>query len=151
MLAGRRGGRGGRRVRIGLCRARPVRESGAHRPAARRVATPGKRRAPPLPRAPHALHALLQVFCKYLYTVPDQDLRGRRLLEADRRRRAARVRGGPTPGGWARGGAMLASVVALNVVGWLLLAAAVGGHYHITNTEIFGFGTGVLAYTLGMR
>ena len=32
-----------------------------------------------------------------------------------------------------------------------MLAAAVGGHYHITNTEIFGFGTGVLAYTLGMR
>jgi high-affinity nickel-transport protein len=32
-----------------------------------------------------------------------------------------------------------------------MLAAAVGGHYHITSTEIFGFGTGILAYTLGMR
>ena len=32
-----------------------------------------------------------------------------------------------------------------------MLAAAVGGHYHITRTEIFGFGTGILAYTLGMR
>ena len=40
---------------------------------------------------------------------------------------------------------------ALNVVGWVLLALAVGGHYHITNTEIFGFGTGALAYTLGFR
>ena len=65
--------------------------------------------------------------------------------------RLARIRDGLTPREWARAGAMLASVVALNVVGWLLLAAAVGGHYHITNTEIFGFGTGALAYTLGMR
>ena len=46
---------------------------------------------------------------------------------------------------------MIVTVVALNVIGWLLLALAVSGHYHITNTEIFGFGTGVLAYTLGMR
>ena len=65
--------------------------------------------------------------------------------------RLARIRDGLTPREWARAGAMLASVVALNVVGWLLLAVAVGGHYHITNTEIFGFGTGALAYTLGMR
>src|SRR4029077_3592454 len=26
-----------------------------------------------------------------------------------------------------------------------------GGHYHISRTEIFGFGTGILAYTLGIR
>ena len=25
------------------------------------------------------------------------------------------------------------------------------GHYHVSKTELFGFGTGVLAYTLGMR
>ena len=25
------------------------------------------------------------------------------------------------------------------------------GHYHVTKTEIFGVGTGILAYTLGMR
>jgi nickel/cobalt transporter (NiCoT) family protein len=37
------------------------------------------------------------------------------------------------------------------VLGWGMLAAVVGGHYHITRTEIFGFGTGILAYTLGMR
>src|SRR5580693_612912 len=65
--------------------------------------------------------------------------------------RLARVRDGLTPREWARTGAMVATVVALNVTGWVLLAAAVGGHYHITNNEIFGFGTGVLAYTLGMR
>ena len=66
-------------------------------------------------------------------------------------RRLARVKSGLTPREWARAGAMLLSVVALNVIGWLMLAAAVGGHYHITNNEIFGFGTGTLAYTLGMR
>jgi high-affinity nickel-transport protein len=32
-----------------------------------------------------------------------------------------------------------------------MLAAAARGHYHISRTEIFGFGTGTLAYTLGMR
>ena len=42
-------------------------------------------------------------------------------------------------------------IVGLNVAGWGMLAAAVGGHYHISNTEIFGVGTGMLAYTLGMR
>ena len=65
--------------------------------------------------------------------------------------RLAQVRNGLTPREWAGAGAMTAVVIALNVSGWVLLAAAVGGHYHITNTEIFGFGTGALAYTLGMR
>src|SRR6201996_3043418 len=65
--------------------------------------------------------------------------------------RLARVRNGLTPREWARTGVMVAVVIGLNVLGWVLLAAAVGGHYHITNTEIFGFGTGILAYTLGMR
>ena len=65
--------------------------------------------------------------------------------------RLARVRDGLTPREWARTGAMIFTVVALNVIGWVLLAVAVGGHYHITNNEIFGFGTGALAYTLGMR
>jgi high-affinity nickel-transport protein len=46
---------------------------------------------------------------------------------------------------------MVAVIVGLNVAGWALLAAAVGGHYHITSKEVFGFGTGILAYTLGMR
>jgi high-affinity nickel-transport protein len=65
--------------------------------------------------------------------------------------RLAQVRDGLSPQEWARVGAMVAVVVGLNVSGWLLLALAVDGHYHITNTEIFGFGTGILAYTLGMR
>ncbi len=65
--------------------------------------------------------------------------------------RLVRVRDGLTPSEWARFGGMVAVVVGLNVMGWLMLAAAVGGHYHINGTEIFGFGTGILAYTLGMR
>ena len=43
------------------------------------------------------------------------------------------------------------ALAVLNVVGWGLLAAAAGHHYHISKTGLFGFGTGVLAYTLGMR
>jgi len=46
---------------------------------------------------------------------------------------------------------MAATVIALNVAGWVMLASALGGHYHITKTEVFGVGTGILAYTLGMR
>src|ERR1700722_1826602 len=69
----------------------------------------------------------------------------------DPRVRLAKIRHGLSPNEWARVGGMAAVVIALNVVGWGLLAAAVSGHYHINKTEIFGFGTGILAYTLGMR
>jgi len=65
--------------------------------------------------------------------------------------RLTRIKDGLTPSEWARFGAMVATIIGLNVLGWAMLASAVGGHYHITNTEIFGFGTGALAYTLGMR
>jgi nickel/cobalt transporter (NiCoT) family protein len=65
--------------------------------------------------------------------------------------RLARVRNALTPGEWARAGAMAATIIGLHVLGWAMLAAAAGGHYHITRTEIFGFGTGILGYTLGMR
>ncbi len=70
---------------------------------------------------------------------------------ADVSARLARIRAGLTPAEWARTGGMVAAVVGLNVAGWVMLAAAVSGHYHISKTEIFGFGTGILAYTLGMR
>src|ERR1700734_2192516 len=46
---------------------------------------------------------------------------------------------------------MVLTIVTLNVVGWGMMAAAVGGHYHINKTGVFGVGTGILAYTLGMR
>ena len=70
---------------------------------------------------------------------------------ADPRGRFRRIRDGLTPGEWARTGGMAGAIVFLHVLGWGMLAAAVSGHYHITRTEIFGFGTGILAYTLGMR
>src|SRR5580693_8507406 len=65
--------------------------------------------------------------------------------------RMTRIRAALTPAEWGRAGGMTAIVIGLNVLGWGMLAAAASGHYHISKTEIFGFGTGILAYTLGMR
>ncbi len=62
-----------------------------------------------------------------------------------------RIRAALTPSEWGRVGGMTGVVVGLHVLGWGLLAAALQGHYHISKTEIFGLGTGFLAYTLGMR
>jgi len=70
---------------------------------------------------------------------------------ADPRARLVKIRNGLTPREWAAAGAMAATVIGLNVLGWGMLAVAAGGHYHISKTEVFGFGTGILAYTLGMR
>ncbi len=70
---------------------------------------------------------------------------------ADPRARLARIRHGLAPAEWARVGGMTVTVVGLNVAGWVMLATALSGHYHITKTEVFGVGTGILAYTLGMR
>jgi nickel/cobalt transporter (NiCoT) family protein len=65
--------------------------------------------------------------------------------------RLARIRNGLTPKEWGRVGGMALSIVGLNVLGWGMLSAALGGHFHINRTETFGVGTGILAYTLGMR
>src|ERR1700753_343599 len=62
-----------------------------------------------------------------------------------------RIRNGLTPSEWARTGVMVAVIVTLHVAGFAMLAAAVSGHYRITGTEAFGFGTGALVYTPGMR
>ncbi len=56
-----------------------------------------------------------------------------------------------TPREWGKVGAMAGVVVGLNVLGWVMLTAATGHHYHLSKTDVFGLGTGVLAYTLGMR
>jgi nickel/cobalt transporter (NiCoT) family protein len=63
----------------------------------------------------------------------------------------AQVRGALTPSEWHRVGGMTATVVGLHVLGWGLLATAVSGHYQISAGQVFGVGTGILAYTLGMR
>jgi high-affinity nickel-transport protein len=70
---------------------------------------------------------------------------------ADPRARLVRIRNGLTPAEWGRFSLMVATIITLNVLGWGMLAAATGGHFHISKTEVFGFGTGTLAYTLGMR
>jgi high-affinity nickel-transport protein len=46
---------------------------------------------------------------------------------------------------------MAATVIGLHVLGLLLLFTAVSHHYRLTTTGLFGVGTGILAYTLGMR
>jgi high-affinity nickel-transport protein len=70
---------------------------------------------------------------------------------ADPRARLAKIRAGLTRREWARLGTVTGVIVGLNLLGWGMLAVAVGGHYHISKTGIFGAGTGILAYTLGMR
>ena len=61
------------------------------------------------------------------------------------------IRNGLAPAEWARLAAMAAVVIALHVVGFVLLFTAVPYHYHLSRTQLFGIGTGLLAYTLGMR
>jgi high-affinity nickel-transport protein len=56
-----------------------------------------------------------------------------------------------TPSEWARIGGMAATIVGLYVVGFVLLGATVPAHHHLSKTELFGWGTGILALTLGMR
>ncbi len=56
-----------------------------------------------------------------------------------------------SPREWVKVGAMAGAVIGLNVLGWAMLLAATGHHYHLSKTDLFGLGTGVLAYTLGMR
>ncbi len=69
----------------------------------------------------------------------------------DPRARLAKIRRALSPAEWARFGGMVVAVIGLHVLGWGMLAAAMGGHYHISKTTVFGLGTGALAYTLGMR
>ena len=69
----------------------------------------------------------------------------------DPRARLAKIGRGLSPAEWARFGGMVAAVIGLHVLGWVMLAAALSGHYHISKTTVFGVGTGALAYTLGMR
>src|SRR5436189_560175 len=69
----------------------------------------------------------------------------------DPRGRLRKIRQGLSPAEWTRLGGMVAAVVGLHVAGWVMLAAALGGHYQISKTTVFGVGTGALAYVLGLR
>jgi len=65
--------------------------------------------------------------------------------------RLAKIRGRLNQREWLAVGGMALTIVALNVIGWGLVSAAATHHYHISKTGLLGLGTGVLAYTLGMR
>jgi nickel/cobalt transporter (NiCoT) family protein len=65
--------------------------------------------------------------------------------------RRKRLREALTPPEWRQLSGMAAAVLGLNVLGWGMLAAALRGHYHLNRTELFGTGTGILAFTLGAR
>jgi nickel/cobalt transporter (NiCoT) family protein len=65
--------------------------------------------------------------------------------------RIRRIQDSLTPSEWRRVGGMATTVIALTVLGLVMLTAAIPHHYRVSRTELFGFGTGVLAYTLGMR
>src|SRR5262249_17585417 len=53
---------------------------------------------------------------------------------------------------WRRVFGMAGVIIGLHVVGWgLLILAVSGGSYQVSAGKAFGVGTGVLAYTLGMR
>lgn len=70
---------------------------------------------------------------------------------ANVRARVATIRMALSPSEWTRVGGMALTIVMLHVVGWALLAQAVGHHFHISQNKMFGLGTGILAYTLGVR
>jgi nickel/cobalt transporter (NiCoT) family protein len=63
----------------------------------------------------------------------------------------ARVRDALSPDERRRLGGMFGFIAALHVVGFTLLVLASRGHHHISAHSTFGIGTGILAYTLGMR
>ncbi|MGH9057530.1 MAG: HoxN/HupN/NixA family nickel/cobalt transporter [Acidimicrobiales bacterium] len=68
--------------------------------------------------------------------------------------RLSGIRRGLSRQEWARLGLMVGMIAGLWVVGFILLSggiAKVGTHLRLSNTEVFGFGTGILALTLGMR
>ena len=62
-----------------------------------------------------------------------------------------RLRGLLSPAEWRRLAAIYGAVAALHVLGFGLLALGARGHYRIDATTTFGMGTGLLAYTLGLR
>ncbi len=63
-----------------------------------------------------------------------------------------RIRAALTPAEWARIAAMAGVVIALHVIGFgLLLGVIAPKHLSLGDSEIFGVGIGLTAYTLGLR
>ncbi len=69
--------------------------------------------------------------------------------EASRRHR---VKNALTPGEWRRAGGMVAFILGLHVVGFgILILVVAPHHYSLGSAGTFAIGTGITAYTLGMR
>jgi high-affinity nickel-transport protein len=63
-----------------------------------------------------------------------------------------RVRGSMTSAEWRRAGAMAAAIAGLHLVGFgILLLVVVPQHYKLGAAGTFAIGTGITAYTLGLR
>jgi len=63
-----------------------------------------------------------------------------------------RIRGGLTRSEWITVGLMAAVVLGLTALGcFLLFAVVVPNHFQLGDTDVFGVGLGITAYTLGMR
>ncbi|HEX4862461.1 MAG TPA: HoxN/HupN/NixA family nickel/cobalt transporter [Acidimicrobiales bacterium] len=69
----------------------------------------------------------------------------------DGRRRLRRIAAAMTPAEWRRTAAMVGAIISLHVVGFVLLLVAAQHHFRLDHARTFGIGTGLLAYTLGMR
>jgi len=52
---------------------------------------------------------------------------------------------------WYRFGALLAVIAALHAAAFGILTLLIAPHHYTVGTQVFGFGLGVTAYTLGMR
>jgi high-affinity nickel-transport protein len=67
--------------------------------------------------------------------------------------RYERLRRALGPSEWAAVAAMVAVVVGLHVTGWVALVTIIAPHhYHVgTDSQVFGVGLGLTAYTLGLR
>ena len=65
--------------------------------------------------------------------------------------RIGRLRGLLSPAEWRRLAGMYGAVAGLHLLGFGLLMLGARGHYRIDPTTTFGIGTGLLAYTLGLR
>ncbi len=65
--------------------------------------------------------------------------------------RRERVRATFSPREWKRLFGMFGFIVVLHVLGWGLLIYASSRHFNLGSGKMLGVGTGVLAYTLGMR
>ena len=66
--------------------------------------------------------------------------------------RIARLRGSLDPAQWRTVALMATVVLGLHALGFfLLLALVVPHHYHVGGSGVFALGTGITAYTLGLR